>query len=185
MVPQSIAYCQLLLILKALFLMVLSMSLFSQHTRSVAKLLTEHNHSISVAESSTGGLISASLLSVPGASRYFMGSTVIYTVKSRREFLDLDMARIKQLKPLTEEMALEFARAARAKLDTTWGISELGVAGPSGTPYSDDAGISVIGISGPVDASITVKTQSDDREKNMGIFTDAALKLLSQTFAKI
>lgn len=165
--------------------MVAAMSLFSQHARSVARLLTEHNHSIAVAESSTGGLIAANLLSVPGASRYFIGGTVIYTIKSRRAFLDLDMERIKQLKPLTEEMALEFARAARVKLDTTWGISELGVAGPDGTPYSDDTGISVIGISGPVDASVTVKTQSDDREKNMKLFTDAALKLLAQTFDNI
>ena len=54
------------------------------------------------------------------------GGTVIYTIKSRLAFLDLDRERIKQLKPLTEEMALEFARAARAKLDTTWGIAELG-----------------------------------------------------------
>ena len=161
--------------------MVVTMSRFSQHTNSAAKLLTEYDHSISVAESSTGGLIAASLLSVPGASRYFMGGTVIYTVKSRLAFLDLDRERIKQLKPLTEEMALEFARAARAKLDTTWGIAELGVAGPGGTPYSDAIGISVIAISGPVDASVTIKTDSDDRGENMEIFTDRALQLLAQT----
>jgi nicotinamide-nucleotide amidase len=164
---------------------VVTMSRFSQHTNSAAKLLTEHNYSISVAESSTGGLIAASLLSVPGASRYFMGGTVIYTVKSRQEFLDLDRERIKKLKPLTEEMALEFARAARAKLDTTWGIAELGVAGPGGTPYSDAIGISVIAISGPVDASVTIRTDSDDREGNMETFTDKALQLLVQTLDSV
>ena len=110
-----------------------------------------------------------------------MGGTVIYTIKSRREFLDLDMERVKQLNPLTEEMALEFARAARAKLDTTWGIAELGVAGPGGTPYSDATGISVIALSGPVNASVTVKNQSNDREKNMKDFSDAALLLLVET----
>lgn len=157
------------------------MSRFSQHTNNAAKRLIEQNQSISVAESSTGGLIAASLLSVPGASRYFMGGTVIYTAKSRLEFLDLDRERIKKLKPLTEGMALEFARAARAKLDTTWGIAELGVAGPAGTPYSDDIGISVIAISGPVDASATIKTGSNNREENMEIFTDRALQLLVKT----
>ena len=163
--------------------MVMTMSRFSQYTGSAAKLLIELDHSISVAESSTGGLIAASLLSVPGASSYFMGGTVIYTIKSRLAFLDLDRERIKQLKPLTEEMALEFARAARAKLDTTWGIAELGVAGPGGTPYSDATGISVIALSGPVNASVTVKTQSNDREKNMKEFSDAALLLLAETLA--
>ncbi len=148
-------------------------------------MLVEHNHSVSVAESSTGGLISASLLSVPGASRYFVGGTVIYTIKSRLAFLDLDRERTKKLKPLTEEMALEFARAARAKLETTWGIAELGVAGPGGTPYSDGAGISVIGISGPVNASVTVRTGSDDREENMNVFAERALQLLEQTLSAI
>ena len=161
------------------------MSRFSQHTTSAARLLIEHNQSVSVAESSTGGLIAASLLSVPGASRYFMGGIVIYTIKSRLEFLDLDRERIKKLKPLTEEMALEFARAARAKLDTTWGIAELGVAGPGSTPYSDDTGISVIAISGPVDASATIKTGSNNREENMETFTDRALQLLVNTLDSI
>ena len=161
------------------------MSRFSQHTASAARLLIEHNHSVSVAESSTGGLIAASLLSVPGASRYFMGGIVIYTIKSRLEFLDLDRERIKKLKPLTEEMALEFARAARAKLDTTWGIAELGVAGPGSTPYSDDTGISVIAISGPVDASATIKTVSIYREEYMEPFTDRAVALLVNTLDSI
>lgn len=161
------------------------MSRFSKHAHSAAKLLTKHKHSVSVAESSTGGLIAASLLSVPGASRYFVGSSVIYTIKSRRAFLDLDTERTKKIKPLTEEMALEFARAARAKLDTTWGIAELGVAGPGGTPYSDVTGISVIAITGPVDASVTVRTQSNDREENMEVFTERALQLLVQTLAAI
>ena len=162
---------------------VVTMSRFSQHASSAAKLLTEHKHTVSVAESSTGGLIAASLLSVPGASRYFMGGAVIYTAKSRLAFLDLNTERTRQLSPLTEEMALEFARAARAKLDTTWGIAELGVAGPGGTPYSDAVGISVIAISGPVDASVTIRTDSNDREKNMKEFSDAALLLLVETLA--
>ena len=165
--------------------MVATMSRFSPHASDAARLLSEHNHSISVAESSTGGLIAASLLSVPGASRYFVGGTVIYTIKSRLAFLDLDRERTKLLKPLTEEMAHEFARAARAKLDTTWGIAELGVAGPGKTPYSDATGISVIAISGPVDASVTVRTQSDNREKNMEAFTDRALRLLVQALGKV
>ncbi len=160
------------------------MSRFSQHASSAAKLLIEHDHSVSVAESSTGGLISASLLSVPGASRYFLGGSVIYTIQSRRAFLDLDRERIKELKPLTEEMALEFARAARAKLNTTWGIAELGVAGPGKTPYSAEAGISVVALAGPVEASVTVRTGSDDREENMQVFTDRALQLLVQTLAE-
>lgn len=103
---------------------------------------------------------------------------MIYTAKSRLAFLDLNRERTRQLSPLTEEMALKFAIAARAKLDTTWGIAELGVAGPGSTPYSDAIGISVIALSGPIDATVTIKTDSDNREGNMATFTDGALQPL-------
>jgi nicotinamide mononucleotide (NMN) deamidase PncC len=59
------------------------------------------------------------------------------------------------------------------------------VAGPGGTPYSDAIGISVIAISGPVDASVTIRTDSDDREGNMETFTDKALQLLVQTLDSV
>ena len=160
---------------------------FSPHAQIAATLLCALSHSISVAESSTGGMISASLLSVPGASRYFKGGAVIYTAKSRLAFLDLNRERTRQLSPLTEEMALEFAIAARAKLDTTWGIAELGVAGPGGTPHSDVIGISisVIALSGPIDATVTIETNSDNRAGNMATFTDRALQLLVDSLRSI
>jgi PncC family amidohydrolase len=124
--------------------------MFSDICHSVARQLITHGHSVSVAESSTGGLIAANLLSVAGASNYFRGGSVIYTRESRYAFLDLDLAKLKGLKPLTEPMVAEFADAARLKLDATWGIAELGAAGPKGTPYGHAPGTSVIGISGPV-----------------------------------
>jgi nicotinamide-nucleotide amidase len=150
-----------------------------------AELLKTRKETVAVAESSTGGLISASLLSVPGASSYYLGGTVIYTRESRKEFLDLPMERLKAAKPLTEEIAIIFAETIRDSLGATWGIAELGVAGPSGTPYSDEAGISVIGIVGPDTASATIRTGHNEREKNMYEFTDGALALLVKTLSGI
>ncbi len=129
--------------------------MFSSVCAAIACKLAASGHSVSVAESSTGGLIAANLLSVAGASSYFRGGSVIYTRESRRAFLDLDVTKLRGLKPLTETMVVEFAHAARLKLDATWGIAELGAAGPKGTPYGHAPGTSVVGISGPVDASIT------------------------------
>jgi len=146
-----------------------------------ADLLKKQKQTISVAESSAGGLISAGLLSVPGASAYYAGGTVIYTKESRKVFLDLPMDQIKGLKPLTEEMAMVFARSIRESMGATWGIAELGVAGPGGTPYSKEVGISVIALAGPVEASETVITGHDDREKNMFEFAARALQLLERT----
>lgn len=154
------------------------MTEFSPIASLIAEKLIAAEQTISVAESSTGGLIAANLLSVPGASAYFIGGSVVYTIKSRRAFLDFDRERIKKLKPLTEEMAFEFARSAREKLESTWGLAELGAAGPAGTPYGGGAGISVIGLCGPVEATVKVETQSNDRANNMNSFAEAALQLL-------
>ena len=49
----------------------------------VGELLIERRQTLAVSESSSGGLISASLLSIPGASTYFMGGGVIYTHRAR------------------------------------------------------------------------------------------------------
>lgn len=154
--------------------------MFSNTANEIAGLLIDRGETVSVAESSTGGLIAANLLSVPGASAYFQGASVVYTLASRRAFLDLDRARLRGLKPLTEEMVAEFARAAREKLDTTWGIAELGAAGPSGTPYGHGPGVSVIAISGPCSISCTIRTDDDDRSANMLAFTEAGLLLFKK-----
>jgi nicotinamide mononucleotide (NMN) deamidase PncC len=81
-------------------------------------------------------------------------------------------------------MVAEFAHAARLKLDATWGIAELGAAGPKGTPYGHAPGTSVIGISGPLNASVTVETFSENREENMVQFTEAALTLFNTTLLR-
>lgn len=155
--------------------------MFDAISSHVAELLTERGESVSVAESSTGGLISANLLAVPGASSFFLGGSVVYTLASRRAFLELDREKVKILKPLTTEMVEEFAHAARRRLDATWGIAELGAAGPAGSPYGHCAGTSVIGISGPRTRSILVETNSDDRQANMQVFTQKALALFEET----
>ena len=70
-----------------------------------------------------------------------------------------------------------FADGARETLGTTWGIAELGAAGPAGSPYGGGAGVSVIGISGPISRSIKFETGSIDRAENMLAFAEAALEL--------
>lgn len=158
--------------------------MFSSVCDAIAAKLVASGQSVSIAESSTGGLIAANLLSVAGASSYFRGGSVIYTRESRHALLDLDMIKLTGLKPLSEPMVAEFAHAARLKLDATWGIAELGAAGPKGTPYGHAPGTSVIGISGPLSTSVTVETLSANREENMIQFTEAALALFNTTLLR-
>ena len=152
--------------------------LLTGRVQRVASLLRTRGETVAVAESSTGGLISASLLAVPGASAYFLGGSVVYTLTSRRELLRIKAADVAGLEPLSEPMVSEFAEHARLQLGATWGLAELGAAGPSGARYGHAPGTSVLAVAGPIAASVTLQTGSDDREANMWRFSDAALALL-------
>lgn len=161
------------------------MSVYFDSAAIVGARLMQLGQTVSVAESSTGGLISANLLTVSGASSFYVGGSVVYSLKSRHAFLKFDRERTKNLEPLSEAMVMEFARAARNKLDTDWGLAELGAAGPKGTPYGHNPGISVIAVSGPIEASIKIETNSDNREENMLRFAEAALDLFRQSLESI
>ena len=153
-------------------------ALVSPTVQAIADQLTARGETVAVAESSTAGLISASLLAVPGASAYYRGGSVVYTLESRKQLLGITRADVEGLEPLTEAMVLRFAEIARAQLDATWGVAELGVAGPTGARYGHPPGISVLAVVGPRELSTTVATGSDDREQNMWAFAESALALL-------
>jgi nicotinamide-nucleotide amidase len=147
----------------------------------IAVMLKQRRENIAVAESTTGGLISAALLSVPGASSYFIGGAVVYTLKARRAMLEVPDSAFAGIKSITEEGAMILARAARTRFAVTWSIAEIGASGPTGNRYGDAAGHSCIAIAGPVERSITVETGSADRVANMRTFSAAALNLLIES----
>lgn len=151
---------------------------------AVGGLLKSREETIAIAESSAGGLISSALLSVPGASAYFLGGGVLYTYESRHKLLALPEDAFEGLRPSTEEYALRMARAVRDHLGATWGVGETGAAGPTGNRYGDAAGHACIAVAGPADETITLETGSADREANMWAFTNAALELLESTIKK-
>lgn len=148
---------------------------------ALGALLKEKEQTIAIAETSAGGLISAALLSVHGASAYFLGGGVLYTYESRNKMLALPQDTFEGMRPSTEEYALRIARAAREHLGATWGVGETGATGPKGNRYGDDPGHSCIAVSGPADEAITLETGSADREANMWVFAGAALELIEKT----
>ena len=145
---------------------------------SVGALLKQYEQTIAVAESSAGGLISASLVAVPGASAYYRGGAVVYTGVARQGLLGISDDAMAGMRASTEPYALLNARTVRESLGTTWGLSETGASGPTGNRYGDSAGHACIAVTGPVERSITLETGDADREANMWLFTRAALELL-------
>ena len=152
----------------------------SSLSRPLAALLVERGETVAVSESAAGGLISAALLAIPGASAYFMGGAVVYTRGARRAILCLPEEAA--LQPgSTETYALDAARAIRERLGTDWSLAESGAAGPAGNSYGDAAGHCCFAVSGPVERRLTVETADTDREANMRAFAKAGLDLLERT----
>ena len=142
-------------------------------------LLKERGERISVIESSAGGIVSAALLAVPGASRYFIGGTVVYTAEARHAVLgfSLDDMAAQGLRSSSEPYAAVMAERVRGVHGTPWGLAETGAAGPTGNRYGDAAGHTCLAVSGPVSLIRTLETGDDDRVANMWVFAEAALAL--------
>jgi|SRR5882672_300051 len=146
--------------------------------RAVGALLKERKHTIAVAESSAGGLINATLVAVPGASAFYLGGGVIYTVNARQALLGLEKHDVTGMRSASEPYAQLIARRVREKLGATWGLSETGASGPTGNRYGDAAGHACFAVSGPVEAVITLESGRAEREANMWLFARRALALL-------
>jgi nicotinamide-nucleotide amidase len=150
---------------------------------TIAARLKARKETIAIAESSTGGLISAALLAVPGASAYFLGGGVVYTRQAKQLLLAIDDAAIAQFRAATEGHALVLARAARARFNATWALAETGATGPTGNRYGDPAGHTCFALVGASEKAVTLKTGKDDRVENMRLFAAAGLKLLAEAIA--
>src|SRR5213593_3015231 len=145
---------------------------------ALGALLKERKQTVAVAESSAGGLISAALLAVPGASAYFLGGGVIYTQAARRGLLRLSDESVRGIRSSTEAYALLEARTIRELVGATWGLAETGASGPTGNRYGDAPGHACLAVTGPVERAVTLETRHGDRERDMGAFARAALELL-------
>lgn len=145
----------------------------------VAERLKARKATVAVAESSSGGLISAALLAVPGASAYFLGGAVVYTGKARMSLLGVTREQVAGMRSSSEPYALLLARTVRENLSADWGLSETGAAGPTGNPYGDAAGHSCLAVSGPTEMAITLETGESDRVGNMQAFARRALELMA------
>ena len=150
-------------------------------------LLKQLGHTIAVVDGSTGGLISASLLAMPGASAFYLGGGVIYTLKGRRIVLGHEPGSLRQYTSATQDYAIAQARLIRERYGADWGIAETGASGGGSVhPRGIASGTSAVAVVGPngISGSRLVQTGSNDRLANMQAFTQAALALLAETLAQ-
>ncbi len=144
-------------------------------------LLRARGERIAVAESSAGGLISAALLAVPGASQYFASGAILYTARALKGLLDVSRDDIAGLgmRSSSEPYALFLANRMRERHRVDWAIAETGAAGPTGNSYGDPAGHTCLAVvSAAAMQARTLRTGSADRVENMWAFAHEALALL-------
>ncbi|MBR0656451.1 CinA family protein [Plastoroseomonas arctica] len=154
------------------------------HATLLAQHLIRRGETIAVAESSTGGLVAAALLAVPGASAFMRGGGIIYTQHARSGLLGIELAQHPGMRASTEPYAVLLAQTVRMRLGADWGLGESGATGPTGNRYGDAAGHSCLAIAGATTHSTTIETGSADRVVNMRTFAlalfDLALAALDQ-----
>lgn len=123
---------------------------------AVGRVLRERGLTLSLAESCTGGLVSALLTETPGSSDYFLGSVVSYSNSAKETLLDVEPETLRRDGAVSEEVAREMARGARTRFGSAIAAAVTGVAGPSGGSPEKPVGTVVFAVLGPGEAE-TVK----------------------------
>ena len=146
----------------------------------VAATLRERGQTVAVAESAAGGLVSAALLAIPGASAFFLGGAVVYSRRAGKALLGLTAVDVVGMRAETESYAILIAEKVRDCHHASWGIGESGAAGPSGSPYGDAPGHVCVAVVGTVIRSRTIETGGSDRASNMEMFARQLLHLFDE-----
>ena len=144
----------------------------------IAELLVARGETVAVAEATAGGLVSAALLSVAGASSYYKGGGVVYTRASRTALAGVDPREYENYRGTTPEMMGSLAESMRTRLDATWCIAESGTAGPTGGRFGSEVGRVTIAVAGPVARVDVFRTGTADRVANMSEFATLTLRYL-------
>ena len=149
-----------------------------QLAQRIAARLVERGETVAVGEATTGGLVSAALLALPGASRYYAGGAVLYTIGSRTALAGVPPEVYANYRGTTPDMLAALAEALRRRLGATWCIAESGLAGPTGGRFGGAVGSTNLAIAGPVSRAEAIETGIPDRATNMVEFTTRTLAYL-------
>lgn len=152
----------------------------------IATLLRARGETIAVADGATGGMIMASLLTVPGALDFFVGGGVVYSFRARDVLFAQPREAYKGMRGASEAYALLQARSIRDNFEADWGLAESGsVGGGSKHPTGAAPGTSCAALAGPDGEMVRLtETGLDDRIANMEAFTRAALDHLEAVLSR-
>ena len=142
----------------------------------LGSLLTSKSHTLSVAESLTGGLISTSIVGVPGVSSFFRGGVVAYGNDSKESILGVRPQTLAVHGAVSMETALEMAHGASRIFNSTMAVSATGIAGPAGGTKVKPVGLAYIAVICTGKEIVSEKRYAGDRELVVRACTADALK---------
>ncbi|KAK6463218.1 hypothetical protein DFJ63DRAFT_109212 [Scheffersomyces coipomensis] len=167
----------------------------------IATILRARNETLSISEAACGGLISAYIVSIPGASNFYIGGKLVYSLKQRLKLSGWTDEEIRNYMGPSKQVALKLARTTKYELGSTYVLSETGFAGPSQDLHlidedesnggksdekNEQVGTVYIGFSGPnTEVSQSSQTGSHDRSENMTKFAKIGLQFLLEQLEKI
>ncbi len=115
----------------------------------VGDLLRQRGETLAIAESCTGGLLGEMLTEVPGSSAYFLGGIISYSNKVKRELLGVSSEALQEHGAVSGVVAQQMARGVKQQLQSDWGLSITGIAGPGGATPNKPVGLVYIGLCDP------------------------------------
>lgn len=157
----------------------------------IASILRKNNYTLAVSEAACGGLISAYLVSIPGASDFYIGGKLVYSLKQRLKLSGWSPEEISSYTGPSEQVALKLARTTKYELGSTFVLSETGFAGPGVDLHLDkkpnaSVGNVFLGLVGPQnEVSSHHETKKSDRSENMAEFARVGLEFLLAELRKI
>ena len=143
-----------------------------------------NNLSLSTVESVTGGKLSHSIIKKAGASKFFKGSLVTYSIESKINILQIDKDLIYKFSPVSKEISYEMVKSGKKILNTDYCISTTGNAGPSTNDHFSKVGQIFISIATPQKIITEQLSLNGSREEIIEIIVEKSHKLLLENLIK-
>lgn len=147
----------------------------------IGQILKQRGQSLSLAESCTGGKISARIVTNAGASSYYLGAIVAYANTIKEEVLGVSSPLLKTMGAVSSPVALDMARGVKALTGSTWALSVTGIAGPTGGTKEKPVGTVWFAVVGPSIERVEKKLFQGDRGRIQEDAVNFAMELLNQT----
>lgn len=144
----------------------------------IAAMLIKRNATLSTAESCTGGYLAHLITSRPGSSEYYKGSVIAYSNEIKEKWLQVDKTLLDTYGAVSEQVVKQMAVNVRRIMDTTFGISVSGIAGPGGATPAKPVGTVWIAVASDKDVVSRMFQMGENRMYNIKKSSLTALNML-------